>query len=205
MPERAELQITPEEYLAIEEPADRKSEYYDGRMYLMAGGTDTHSGIAANIIVLLGPQLWSTGCRVRGSDLRVKVEVTGLYTYPDVSVVCGPGHYEDAKRTTLLNPVALFEVLSDSTEAYNRGARFEHYRRIPALREYVLVSTRCRAVEVFSRTSEEGAWTSRLYCVPEATVELASLAAVLPLEGLYRDVLLPAHAPLRHPTFTDSE
>ncbi len=205
MLERAELRITPEEYLAMEEPADRKSEYYDGRMYLMSGGTDTHSGIAANIIMLLGPQLWSTGCRVRGSDLRVKVEVTGLYTYPDVGVVCGPGHYEDAMRTTLLNPVALFEVLSDSTEAYDRGTRFEHYRQIPALREYVLVSTQRRAVEVFSRTSEEGTWTSRLYCVPEATVELASVSATLPLEGLYRDVLLPAHAPLRPPTFTDNE
>src|SRR5258707_11211141 len=130
---------TPQEYLALERAAPFKSEYYRGEIFAMAGATRQHCRIGANLVARVDEQLRSTPCEAFGSDLRVRVLPTGLYTYPDVTVACGELEFEDRAGDTLLNPKAIFEVLSESTEAYDRGKKFDHYRHIPSLTEYVLV------------------------------------------------------------------
>ncbi|MBI2950427.1 MAG: Uma2 family endonuclease, partial [Verrucomicrobia bacterium] len=125
------------EYLEIERQAEFKSEFYDGEMFAMAGGSPQHSLVSVNTVAELRDKLKSR-CVVFNAGLRVKVEATGLLTYPDASVVCGPQRFFE--EDTLLNPGLIVEVLSDSTEAYDRGKKFEHYRQIASLREYLLVS-----------------------------------------------------------------
>src|SRR5262249_30313647 len=137
--------ITPQEYLELERKAETKSEYLDGEMFAMTGVTREHSTIANNIIRELSTQLYERPCEVHGPDLRVKVSPSGLHSYPDLVVVCGELQFEDEHFDTLLNPLMIAEVLSDSTESYDRGKKFAHYRMIDSLQEYVLVSqTECR-------------------------------------------------------------
>ena len=130
---RSTHRLSEAEYLAIERAAVFRSEFYDGEMFAMAGGSPTHSLIAGNLIRALGNRLQGGGCLTFNSDLRVKIEDSGLYTYPDVSVVCGELRFADAEEDTLVNPTLLAEVLSDTTEAYDRGEKFGHYRRIASL------------------------------------------------------------------------
>lgn len=165
--------LTPEEYLAIERAAETKSEYLDGQMFAMAGASRDHVLITGNLGSLLRDQLRPRGCRTYTSDLRVAVGATGLYTYPDVVVVCGEERFEDAEVDTLLNPTLLVEVLSPSTESYDRGRKFDHYRALESLREYVLVSQSEAKVERYTR-QEDGTWN---YAVAEG------LGSVLQLPG----------------------
>ncbi len=118
--------ISPEEYLELEREAETKSEYYRGEVYAMAGASERHSTIQVNTLASLAVQLKGRSCKAHGSDLRVKVSHTGLYTYPDASVVCGPARFDDKQRNTLLNPTVVIEVLSELTEAYDRGRKFEN-------------------------------------------------------------------------------
>src|SRR2546422_1174815 len=118
--------LTPEEYLEIERNAERKSEYYAGEMFATAGASEEHGLISANLLVLLHTQLRRSPCRPFISDLRVNIPATGLYTYPDIVVACGERKFIDEKADTLLNPVLIAEILSPSTEAYDRGRKFEH-------------------------------------------------------------------------------
>lgn len=134
--------LTEAEYLALERRAEFKSEFLDGDMFAMAGGTQWHSLIAVGLATEFGNQRRGRAWVVYGSDLRLKVEATGLLTYPDLSVVCGPPRFLDTEVDTLLNPTLIAEVLSDSTEAYDRGRKVEHYRQIPSLKEYLLVGQR---------------------------------------------------------------
>jgi Uma2 family endonuclease len=129
--------ITPEEYLEIERTAERKSEYYQGEMFAMAGGTPRHAWIVANLIGGLWQQLKGRPCRVASSDLQLRVSTTGLYTYPDVMVVCGEPQFPADQRNSLLNPSVIIEVLSDSTGDYDLGRKFRHYRTLPSLRDYL--------------------------------------------------------------------
>src|SRR5437667_7846427 len=131
--------LSPEEYLALERKAPVRSEYLDGDMVAMSGGSREHNLIVTNIVRELSNQLKGRPCEVYPSNMRVKVSATGLYTYPDV-VVCGKPQFEDANVDTLTNPTLIAEVLSDSTEAYDREAKFGHYRKIDSLLEYLLVS-----------------------------------------------------------------
>lgn len=119
--------LTPDEYLAIERQAKLKSEYFDGEMYAMAGASREHNIIVANLIRLLGNQLVEKPCTVYPSDMRVKVTEMGKYTYPDVVVACEEELFEDDHNDILLNPILIIEVLSDNTEAYDRGKKFKHY------------------------------------------------------------------------------
>src|SRR2546423_4510369 len=128
------------DYLRLERAAEARSEYFDGEMFAMAGGTRAHSLIATNLARELSNQLKAGDCIVYNTDLRIKVEPTGLITYPDLSVVCGEQRFLDQQQDTLLNPVLIVEVLSNASEAYDRGKKFEHYREITTLREYLLVS-----------------------------------------------------------------
>src|SRR5947208_11419299 len=125
--------ITPEEYLAIDHKAEYKSEYFNGEMLAMSGASEQHVSIVANVMYLLVGQLKRRPCKAYSSDMRVKVSPTGLYTYPDVIVVCGQPQFADEQKDTLLNPTLIVEVLSESTKDYDRGEKFEHYRTLASL------------------------------------------------------------------------
>ena len=145
-------------YLALEEASNTKHEYLAGEIYAMAGGTPEHAALAANLIGMLSVELRGKPCRVYTSDLRVRVNETGLTTYPDVSVVCGEIKCDPENASTVLNPSVLIEVLGDSTEKYDRGEKFEHYKQIKTLETYMLVSHQRPLVELYRRDGD--AWAS---------------------------------------------
>ena len=178
-----------EEYLRLEERSNVRHEFFDGEIFAMAGGTLEHSGIAANLIVLLGSRLAGRPCRVFTSDARVRVAATGLVTYPDVSVVCGSVEHDEGDANTLVNPVFLAEVTSPNTEDYDRGAKLENYKRIASLKEVLIVSHAAPQAEVWRRVVDD-TWVSETYG-PGSEVRLASLAVSLPIEAIYRNPLAP--------------
>jgi Uma2 family endonuclease len=179
------LKLSPEEYLALERASEQKHEYADGEIFAMAGGTREHSLTAANIIRELGEALIERPCEVHTSDLRVRVP-SGRYFYPDASIVCGRLELEDATRDTLLNPTLLVEVLSDSTEAYDRGNKFAHYRGLASFKEYVLASQKEPLVEVFRRQAD-GSWVMRVYGAGERA-RLDSVGCELDVDRAYLKV-----------------
>jgi Uma2 family endonuclease len=140
------MRYTYAEYLGFETSSNVKHEFLDGQIYAMAGGTPEHAALAAAVITLLGPQLRGGECRPYNSDLRVRTP-TGLTTYPDVTVICGPRTIDALDPLAVTNPALIVEVLSRSTEEYDSGDKFEHYKTFPSLREYVLVSHRERSVK----------------------------------------------------------
>ena len=145
-------EMTFEEYLAFEEASDEKHEWVNGYVFAMAGGTPRHARLSARAIVLLEGLLGPHGCGAYSSDLRVTITETTRRTYPDVTVVCGPLAKDPADRNAITNPTLIVEVLSDSTEASDRGEKWRHYRTLPSLQSYVLINTREPLVEVFTRT-----------------------------------------------------
>ncbi len=147
--------ITPDEYLQRERKAEYRSEYLRGEMFAMAGASANHNLIVLNAGSHLREQLKKKPCRVYPSDLKLRIEATGLYTYPDLSVVCGEPQFESDVCDVLLNPVVLVEVLSDSTEAYDRGKKFEHYRTIPSLKHYILIAQDRHSIDCFSRQVDD--------------------------------------------------
>lgn len=170
--------LSESEYLRLERLADRRSEYFEGELFALAGGSRAHSLIATNLLRDLSGGLKSSDCVAYNADLRIKVEATGLLTYPDVSVVCGPQRFLDETEDTLLNPTLIVEVLSDSTEAYDRGRKFEHYRQIATCQEYLLVSQKEPRIEQFLR-QPNGDWTLREFIGLGAELTLSSLGIVL--------------------------
>jgi len=178
------------EYTAAEEKSETKHEWLNGEVFAMAGGTPEHAGLAASLIRELGSALRGRPCRVFSADLRVKVQATGLATYPDASVVCSKLETAGDDPHAVVNPVVLVEVLSDSSEAYDRGQKFAHYRRIPSLREYVLVSQHEPRIEV-QRLNEAGRWELHEAGAGES-VELASIGCRLSVDDVYRDPLAVA-------------
>ena len=146
--------FTESEYLELERKADFKSEYYNGEIFAMAGATLIHNKIVSNLIFLFNQFLKDKPCDVYPSDLRLQVEKSGLYTYPDITIVCGKTELLDNKFDTLKNPTVLIEVLSDSTEKYDRGQKFSFYREIPSLKEYILVSSKTMKIEKFKRLED---------------------------------------------------
>jgi Uma2 family endonuclease len=146
---------TEDEFLAFERTAPERHEFVGGEIVAMAGGSPRHAAITMNVGRALGNLFAGRPCVVFSSDLRVHAPATGLYTYPDVTVACGKLEFHEKDRDTLVNPALIVEVLSDSTEAYDRGAKFAHYRRIPSLVAYVLVSQGERRVELFVRKADE--------------------------------------------------
>jgi Uma2 family endonuclease len=179
--------LTEAEYLEIERRAEFRSEFLDGEMFAMAGGTRSHSLIKCNLIHALMTQIKDGPCRVYGSDMRVKVPASGLYTYPDASVACGQDEFEDQQEDVLLNPSVIVEVLSDSREAYDRGKKFELYRRLPSLREYLLVNQHKPLVEQYVR-QENGEWLFRAVASMESKLALPSLGIAIELAKVYANV-----------------
>jgi len=183
----AEPLYTAEEYLALERAADHKSEFINGRVYAMAGASRSHVLITTNVAGELRSRLRGHGCRTYSADLRVLIDSTGTYTYPDVAIVCGnPEFRDDGHLDTLTNPTLIVEVLSPSTEGYDRGAKFAHYRRLASLQEYVLIAQDRVSVERYTRRGED--WIIRP--TDELTdrndiLHLASVACDLPLAEVY--------------------
>lgn len=175
--------VSLEEYLDLERAADERHELIDGEMFAMSGGTREHSLIAVNIGSGLHAALRSKLCEVFNSDMRIRIEAMSRYTYADALAVCGPPQFLDEKRDTLLNPTAIFEVLSDSTESYDRGEKFAGYRTLPSLQEYVLVSQKQKLVEHFHRQAD-GSWLLRVSGAGES-VSLPSLGCELSVDEIY--------------------
>ena len=180
------------EYLAAEALAEVRHEFLNGEVWAMAGGTPEHSALAAAVILELGNALRGKRCRTFTSDVRVQIPETGLTTYPDVSIVCGQLETAADDKDAITNPIVLVEVLSDSTEAYDRGAKAAHYRRIASLREYVLVSQNEPRIEVHRRV-ESGRW-ELLEARPGEAIELASLGVRLDVAAVYANPLDEAAA-----------
>lgn len=145
------------EYLELEREAEYKSEYYKGEIFAMAGAGHNHNRIVENLSIEIGGFFKAKSCRTYSSDQRIHIPENSLYTYPDLIIVCDKNQYLDEKKDTILNPTVIIEVLSESTEAYDRGQKFHFYRSISSLSEYVLINSRSLAAEVF-RKNEEGFW-----------------------------------------------
>lgn len=172
------------DYLALEEVSNVKHEFLDGEIYAMAGGTLTHAELAVTISSLMFAQLRRKSCRVFSSDLRVRVLATGLATYPDVTVVCGEPELDPENRDTVTNPRVVVEVLSDSTEKYDRGIKLKHYQKIPALGAVVLVWQHEHRIEVWERQTD-ATWVPRA-SGPGETAAIAAIDCTLAIDEVYR-------------------
>ena len=190
MSSERKTRLSPEEYLALERKAAVRSEYLDGDMVAMSGGSREHNLIVANIVRELTLRLKGRPCEVYPSNMRVKVSATGLYTYPDVVVVCGEPQFEDANVDTLLNATVAIEVLSDSTESYDRGVKFAHYRKIESLVEYVLVDQHAYRIEQYVR-QPEGPWLRTDVTGLIGKLVLPSIQCSIQTSEVYERVSLP--------------
>ena len=184
---RAVRTISQAEYLQTERLAPSKSEYLAGRVIAMAGASQRHNTVTLNIASELRQLLRGRDCRAFAIDMRVKVAEAQAYFYPDVVIVCGQPQFEDEQEDTLLNPTVVIEVLSPSTEAFDRGEKFATYQRIPTLREYLLVAQDRTYVEHFIR-QPNGQWSCRVYDQPEQSVALLGGTVSLPLQGIYEGI-----------------
>lgn len=183
----AERLLTEQQYLDQERQAEGKSAFYRGQVYAMSGASRAHNLIALNVGAELRTRLRKRPCEVYVGDMKIKVNPSGLYTYPDVVVVCGEPQFADLHNDVLLNPKVIFEVLSPSTEAYDRGDKFGHYRRLASLNDYVLVAQhRCR-IEHFSRQAD-GRWLLLEINDPQTDCVLESINCALPLAEIYERV-----------------
>ena len=178
-----EVRYTPEQYLALERKAEFKSEYIDGGIHPMPGVSRWHSRIVMNLSRVLDTMFLDRPGEVHASDMRVHVGPAGLFTYPDVVAVAGEGQYEDSETDTLLNPTVIVEVLSPSTEAYDRGDKFARYRRLDSLREYVLVAQDQVLIERYTRRGED--WPLTEFRSLDDLLRLDSVGCDIPLRQVY--------------------
>lgn len=179
--------ITEAEYLLLERAGDQKHEYYDGIVVAQAGGSAAYNRITINTINSLYTQLQHRPCSVYSSDMRVKIPRTRSYVYPDITLVCGTEQFEDAGQDVLLNPIVIIEVLSPSTERHDRGRKFELYRTIPSLQEYLLIAQDTRRIDQFVRQSEK-LWTFTSIGESEEQLVLPSIACTLLINAVYQNV-----------------
>jgi Uma2 family endonuclease len=178
---------TPEEYLEFERKSETRHEFIDGEIYEMAGANKRHNRISTNIIRLLDIQLLERDCNIYGSDMRIKIASIGKYTYPDVIATCGEEVFEDETEDTLLNPMVIIEILSKSTEAYDRGAKFEYYQTIESFQEYVLITQEPFRVEQYVR-KEKNVWTYFEFRNSEDIFKLNSIDCELSLKDIYHKI-----------------
>lgn len=176
--------ITPEEYLARERQSESKSEYLHGEIFAMTGASRRHNRIVLNTAISLDLQLRGTGCEVYSTDMRVRVPEMDLYTYPDIAAACGEPRFEDGELDTLLNPILIVEVLSKTTESYDRGMKFSYYRTLPSLSEYLLFSQERVHAEHFVREASDR-WVLTETDDPTKTLELPSIGCTLALSDVY--------------------
>ena len=179
---------TPDEYLALERSSDIKHEYYNGEIFAMGGATEEHVSIVTNLVGELHSQLKAGPCKVYSNDLRVQVSPTGLYTYPEVIVICEKPRFSDKQGDTLLNPVLIIEVLSDSTKDYDRGGKFEQYRTIESFVEYLLIAQDRPHVEHHTRQSDRS-WLMKETNSLADTLELKSAPCRLRMADIYSKIV----------------
>jgi Uma2 family endonuclease len=177
---------TPEEYLEIERTSEEKHEYYAGEIFAMSGASENHNLIVGNLIAAFHSQLRQKPCKTYPSDMRVKTRLSGLYTYPDVTVVCGTPEFEDNNFDTLLNPMVIIEVLSPSTEAYDRGKKFTHYRTIQSLQDYILIAQESTRIDHF--TLRENEWIFSDANSLNGVIALPSIDCTLHLRDVYEKI-----------------
>jgi Uma2 family endonuclease len=181
--------FTQAEYLALERASATKHEYVDGAIVAMAGATPTHNALAANVTAALVALARGRDCVVLSSDQRVHVPSTGLYSYPDVTLVCGEQRFADDQPPSLLNPVLVVEVTSKTTEDYDRGTKFLHYQAIPSLRTYVIVSHRERRIDLHQRL-DSGQWLATAHTADDARVAIVALGGSIAMTDAYDKVRL---------------
>lgn len=182
--------MTPEEYLTFERESPERHEYWGGEIFAMSGASERHNSLVSNLVIELGLQMRGRSCRIYSSDMRVAPSKDGPYSYPDVVALCGELRLLDSKRDTLLNPSVIFEVLSPTTEAFDRGEKFVQYRRIESLGSYLLVSQGAMRIERFER-QVDGHWLLCDYTRPEEEIELPAIGCKLSLAAVYDQVALP--------------
>lgn len=185
----ADTYITPEAYLASERRAKYKSEYIHGEILAMSGASRAHNIITVDMTTELNIQLRPHGCEIYSGDMRVRTSRTGSYFYPDIVVVCDKPRFEDNVFDTLLNPVLIVEVLSPSTEAYDRGEKFAHYQELASLQEYILVSQDKIQVDHYRLMKMQ--WVRQTFHAPEDMLLLNSIECKLPLQDIYTRVTFP--------------
>lgn len=180
------VKMTEEEYLAFERASEERHEYADGEIFAMSGGTGTHGRIAMSIGGELRVALRGRKCGVHSSDVRVYIPSSQRYVYPDASIVCGGAEYKDATHDILLNPRVIIEVLSPTTEGYDRGDKFAQYRSIPSVMHYVLAAQDKPLLEVFTR-QDNGSWNYQAYG-PGEKAPLSAIGCELDVDSVYTDV-----------------
>lgn len=179
--------INIEDYLSLEESADEKHEYYRGEIFAMAGGTIAHYQIVSNMVSEVNFFLREKDCQVFPSDLKVHNEANSLFTYPDISIVCGELQKWQGRNDTITNPVVIIEVLSESTQLYDRGQKFKLYRSIPSLKEYLLISSIEYMVEQYTKQADD-VWSFRELTNPEDRMSIESIGFSCAIKELYRNV-----------------
>ena len=185
--ERKPRLFTPEEYLLLEEQAEQKSEYFDGEIFAMAGGLPEHNQIAGNALIALGAQLKGLPCRGYVNDLRLHVRKNGLYTYPDLMIICGDNELLAGRTDTVTNPLLILEVLSKSTRDYDQGEKFRMYRAIPSLRHYLVVEQKAVWV-VHHKKTDANNWITEEYDDLANVITLNPPGLQLPLADLYEKI-----------------
>lgn len=180
---------TETEYLMLERDSDVRHEYYEGEIVAMVGASEAHNLIVTSTVFSLYGQLRARPCRIYSNDMRVRVAATGLDTYPDLIVICGESQFTDDTFETLANPTIIIEVLSDSTERYDRGKKFQHYRTLASLREYLLIAQDTAHIEHFVREGD-GSWRLTEAAGIATTIRLPAIGCTLPLAEVYEKVVL---------------
>jgi Uma2 family endonuclease len=179
--------MTEAEYLIFERASETKHEWMNGQVVAMTGASRAHNLISVNVLTALKSALRGRGCEIYPADMRVKVGATGLYTYPDISVVCGEAAFNDDRLDTLLNPTVVFEILSPTTERYDRGRKFQHYRELESLQMYVLIAQDMPRIECYARTGSDQ-WVLSDYKGLDTDAQLEPIGATLQLAEVYEQV-----------------
>ena len=180
---------TPEEYLHTERRAENRHEYYDGEIFAMAGASRTHNRIVSNTMVGLGRKIKGGKCEIYANDLRVRIEEMRAFVYPDLVITCGEEEYLDDEFDTLLNPVVIIEVLSETTAQHDRTTKFDAYRRISSLQEYLMIAQAQIRVDHYIRQTED-LWSYRSYGEETSTITLESIGVEMILDEVYAKVVL---------------
>ena len=183
------LKLTVEEYLQFERESPEKHEYYQGEIFAMAGASPRHNVIFSNLFIAIGTQLKGSPCKPYGSDLRIHIPENTLYTYPDISIICGEIILSEADADTAVLPVVLIEILSPGTKDYDRGGKFRLYRDIPSLKEYIVIDSESISIEVF-RINGKGYWELEEYRFIENTLIIRTVELSLPLKEIYEGTKL---------------
>jgi len=190
---------TRQEYLNLEEQNSYKSEFYNGEIYAMSGGTRNHNLISTNLIREIGVQLKGSRCKTFSSDLKIHIAAANSFVYPDVFVVCGEEAYYEDRPLAVTNPILIVEVLSESTANWDRSGKFRLYEQLDSLEEYMIVEQNLPQIDVFRRNAE-GLWVLEHYDGLEASIELKSVGVQLPAHEIYSNIVFPPHSPRNAPS-----